>query len=167
MEPSRLLNDAADDDARQKLRTCCGSTAWVERMLRRRPFRSHADLIAAAREEWFALSPPDWREAFAHHPRIGDVDALRRRFAGTRYLSEREQLGVAGAADDVLVALAEGNRLYEGKFGYIFIVCATGKTASEMLVLLRRRLTNDAETEIRIAAEEQASITEIRLEGLN
>jgi 2-oxo-4-hydroxy-4-carboxy-5-ureidoimidazoline decarboxylase len=135
-------------------------------MLGRRPFLSREALFAAARDEWFALSRADWREAFTHHPRIGDRGSLRWRFAGTRHLSEKEQAGVAGATDDVLAALAEANAAYELKFGYIFIVCATGRSAGEMLAMLKARLGNDPDTEIRAAAEEQAKITELRLAGL-
>jgi 2-oxo-4-hydroxy-4-carboxy-5-ureidoimidazoline decarboxylase len=145
------------------LAACCGATRWVDRMVARRPFGSSARLLAAARDEWFALGEADWREAFAHHPKIGDRDALRRHFPATAHLSEREQAGVSGAPDDVRNALAEGNREYQRRFGYIFIVCATGKTADEMLTLLRARLPNDPATELRIAAEEQAKITALRL----
>lgn len=136
-------------------------------MLARRPFGSRDGLLATAREEWFALSPADWREAFAHHPKIGDREALRRRFAATRHLSATEQSGVNTASVDVLSALAEGNRAYEERFGYIFIVCATGRSAEEMLAMLRTRLDNDFDTEIRIAAQEQAQITELRLSQLD
>ena len=132
-------------------------------MLHRRPFGSDEELFAAARAEWFALTPDDWREAFRHHPKIGDRDALRARFPTTAHLSEREQRGVAGVSDETLDALAEGNRAYEERFGYIFIVCATGKTADEMLALLRARVANDPHTELLIAAGEQAKITELRL----
>ena len=167
MEPWRLLDEADADDARRLLRSCCGATAWVGRMLARRPFRDRDGMLSAARDEWFGLTPTEWREAFAHHPKIGDRDGLRRRFASTRHLSEKEQEGVNAASDEVLEALAEGNRLYEEKFGYIFIVCATGKNAQEMLALLRARLRNEPEMEIRIAAAEQAKITELRLLGLH
>jgi 2-oxo-4-hydroxy-4-carboxy-5-ureidoimidazoline decarboxylase len=167
MEPWRRLDLAAPDEARGLLRTCCGSARWVERMTARRPFGGREALLAAARDEWFALTPADWREAFDHHPRIGDRDALRRRFAATRRLSENEQAGVDGAPEEVLTALAEGNRAYEDRFGYIFIVCATGRSAGEMLALLRARIANDPDTEIRIAAEEQARITELRLLGIS
>ena len=133
-------------------------------MLRRRPFGSVDNLLAVARAEWFALTHEDWREAFGHHPRIGDRETLRARFPNTAQLSEHEQRGVSGATDAVLDTLAEGNRIYEEKFGYIFIVCATGKTAEEMLSLLNQRLTNDAHQELLIAAGEQAKITELRLQ---
>ena len=163
MEPWRRLDLAAADEARELLRGCCGATAWVERMTARRPFGSHEGLLRAARDEWFALGPGDWLEAFSHHPKIGDRESLRQRFARTAHLSEREQSGVEGAPEDVLTALAEGNRAYEAKFGFIFIVCATGKSAAEMLQLLRDRLPNPPDVELRVAAEEQAKITELRL----
>src|SRR4029077_298098 len=97
-------------------------------MLARRPFADTASLYDASDEVWWSLGPADWGEAFAHHPRIGDRDALRARFAATRQWAEGEQAGVRGAAEEVLTALAEGNEAYEERFGYIFIVCATGKS---------------------------------------
>ena len=135
-------------------------------MLGRRPFGSRAALLAAAREEWFALSGEDWREAFGHHPKIGDLNALRTRFAATRHLAEREQAGVTGAPEEIIEALAEGNLAYQQKFGFIFIVCASGRSATEMLDLLLTRFRNDPAAEILIAAEEQAQITARRLEDL-
>jgi 2-oxo-4-hydroxy-4-carboxy-5-ureidoimidazoline decarboxylase len=163
MAASQWLDRAAPGEARAFLTTCCGSSRWVERMLERRPYASDAQLVAVARAEWFALTAADWREAFRHHPKIGDRAALRARFPATAELSEREQHGVAAASDETLDALAEGNRAYEEKFGYIFIVCATGKTAEEMLALLRARLPNDPRAELVVAAGEQAKITELRL----
>ena len=166
MEPWRRLDLASADEARRLLATCCGSRRWVDRMLARRPFGSRVDLLTAARDEWNVLESADWREAFAHHPKIGDRDALAARFPATHELSAREQAGIAGATAAVLDALAEGNRRYEEKFGYVFIVCATGKSANEMLALLEARLPNDEATELRIAAAEQAKITELRLQKL-
>ncbi len=166
MASSIGLDAATIDDARRSLQACCGSPRWVERMLGRRPFGSREALVAAAREEWFALSPADWREAFAHHPKIGDRDALRARFAATRHLAAREQSGVDDATDATLQALAEANREYEERFGYIFIVCASGRSADEMLEMLRSRLHNDPGREILIAAGEQAKITALRLEAI-
>ena len=151
------------DEARARLRACCGSTLWVERMLQRRPFGSVEQLLAAAREVWFALDPADWKEAFAAHPKIGDRASLRNRFPETAHLAAREQAGVDGAPSDVLSALAEGNLAYERRFGFIFIVCASGLTAEQMLNMLRVRLNNDPATELLIAAEEQAKITALRL----
>ena len=120
-------------------------------MLIRRPFGSRDALLLAARLEWNALDESDWREAFTHHPKIGDREELRRRFPATHTLSAREQAGVDDAPDAVLDALAAGNRRYEETFGYIFIVCATGR-ADEMLAMLTARLGNDSAHEIRVAA---------------
>ncbi len=131
--------------------------------MHRRPFGTIEQLLAAARDVWFALEPDDWKEAFAAHPKIGDRDSLRHRFPETAHLASREQAGVEGASDDVLSALAEGNLAYERKFGFIFIVCASGLTASQMLEMLRARLNNDSAMELQIAAEEQAKITALRL----
>ena len=166
MEPWRRIDSATPDEAGQLLGVCCGSTRWVESMIARRPFGSTGRLLAAADEVWRALSPDDWREAFSHHPKIGDRDLRQTRFASTRHLSEREQSGVAGAPDGVVEQLAEANREYEDRFGYIFIVCATGRSAAEMLVLLRSRLDNDPASEIQIASGEQAKITALRLSAI-
>ncbi len=166
MDAWRRLDDAAPDGARTLLARCCGSRRWVERMLERRPFGSRDALLSAARDEWFGLSDADWREAFADHPTIGDREALQARFATTRHLAAREQSGVDAAPESVIAALADDNRAYEKKFGFIFIVCATGKTAVEMLDLLRSRLPNSPATEIRVAADEHAQITALRLESL-
>ena len=158
--------DAADDaDARATLAACCGSSRWVQRMSARRPFGSRDALLKAAREEWSALSPDDWLEAFAHHPRIGDRASLAARFPATHHLSAREQSRVGEATEHVLDVLADANQAYFDRFGFIFIVCATGKTANEMLELLQERLPNDRDTELRVAAEEQAKITELRLDA--
>ena len=134
-------------------------------MMQRRPFGNDARLLSAARIEWFGLSESDWLEAFSHHPRIGEGAALEARFPKTHDLSAKEQAGVASAREDVLTALAEGNNAYFDKFGFNFIVCATGKSAEEMLSLLRERLPHDRANELRIAAEEQAKITALRLGG--
>jgi 2-oxo-4-hydroxy-4-carboxy-5-ureidoimidazoline decarboxylase len=166
MEPSPRIDSVSAAEASTLLMACCGSSRWVERMLGRRPFGSRAALLAAAREEWFALPPDDWREAFTHHPKIGDLNALRTRFAATRHLAEREQSGVAGAPEQIVDALAQGNLDYQQKFGFIFIVCATGRSAEEMLDLLLTRMHNDPQAEILVAAEEQALITARRLEAL-
>lgn len=146
---------------------CCGSTRWARQMAARAPFSSRAELYGTAAWVWWHLGGRDWREAFTHHPRIGaDPAKLREKFAATAAWSEAEQSGVADAGVDVIEALAEANRAYEAKFGYLFIVCATGKRADEMLALCRERLENTPENEIRIAAGEQAKITRLRLEKL-
>jgi OHCU decarboxylase len=165
MDTWKAIDDAAQPRARTLLLKACGSERWADCMLARRPFGSRDTLLERAREVWFGLNEDDWLEAFSHHPQIGDRESLRRRFPETHDLSEREQAGVARAGTnvDVLTALAEANRKYLDTFGYIFIVCASGKSADEILAMLRRRLDNDAATEIRVAAEEQAKITALRL----
>jgi 2-oxo-4-hydroxy-4-carboxy-5-ureidoimidazoline decarboxylase len=167
MEPFQRIDEASPETARGLLRSCCGSTRWVERMLALRPFGTTASMLSAARREWFALTRADWTEAFSHHPKIGDRESLRARFPATHQLSEREQAGMRAASDQTIDALAHGNAAYERRFGYIFIVCATGKSAGEMLDLLTARLQNDPVIEERIAAEELAKITELRLKQFN
>jgi len=163
MEQWQAIDGADPEGARRLLRACCGSERWVERMMHSRPFASRETALAAARDVWLSLDETDWREAFSRHPKIGDRDALQRRFPESHHLSAREQAGVDGAHEDVLGELASRNREYEARFGYIFIVCATGKSAGEMLVLLRERLTHSPADEIRVAAGEQSKITALRL----
>jgi 2-oxo-4-hydroxy-4-carboxy-5-ureidoimidazoline decarboxylase len=124
------------------------------------------ELLEDAEEIWFDSSPEDWKEAFAQHPKIGDLDSLKKKFASTAGWASGEQSGVGAASEQTLKALADGNRLYEEKFGYIFIVCATGRSAEEMLGMLQSRLQNKPEEEIKIAADEQNKITKLRLEKL-
>jgi 2-oxo-4-hydroxy-4-carboxy-5-ureidoimidazoline decarboxylase len=162
METWRSI-DARPEVAREILSRACGSTRWVDLMMARRPFGSEQALLSLARSEWFSLGEEDWLEAFAHHPKIGDRRSLAARFPATHDLSSKEQAAVNDAHGDVIEALAEANELYLGRFGFIFIVCATGKTAQEMLALLRERLDHDRSTELRIAAEEQCKITAMRL----
>ena len=161
------LLETVNEGGDEPLSRCCGSTRWVSGLRARRPFLSRAALFGTAEEVWWHLSDRDWQEAFSHHPRIGaDPEKLRARFARTAEWAQGEQQGVMEASDETLQALGEANRSYEARFGYVFIVCATGKTAAEMLGLLEERLQNLPENEIRIAAGEQAKITRIRLEKL-
>jgi 2-oxo-4-hydroxy-4-carboxy-5-ureidoimidazoline decarboxylase len=161
------VNRMSDEDAFAAFKRCCGSTRWAQQMTARRPFAGAAEMLAAGDEIWAELSKDDWLEAFKHHPKIGvDAESLRKKFASTADWSAGEQSGIQSASDEILSALAQGNRDYEKKFGYIFIVCATGKTAREMLEILRSRLPNDPAEEMRIAAGEQSKITRIRLEKL-
>ena len=166
MAGSQTINTASPEAARKILIRACGSTRWVDRMMQRRPFGNDARLLFAARNEWFGLTEADWLEAFSQHPRIGDRVSLDERFPATHDLSSKEQAGMGGANAAVLAALAEANHRYFDRFGFSFIVCATGKTADEMLALLRTRLEHNAATELRIAAAEQARITRLRLERI-
>jgi 2-oxo-4-hydroxy-4-carboxy-5-ureidoimidazoline decarboxylase len=160
------LNRLDDAGASAALARCCGARRWVERVNGARPFRDPDALLAAAARAFAGLERLDWLEAFAHHPKIGDAAALRARYASTAAWAGEEQRGAAAAEEATLEALAEGNRAYEERFGYIFIVCATGKSAEEMLALLRARLPNPPERELRIAGEEQMKITNLRLAKL-
>ena len=157
------LDRLPEPAARAALERCCGAARWLEGMLGRRPFGDEARLLAAAEAVAEPLGEADWREAFSHHPRIGDREALRARFAATAAWAQGEQAGAAAAPDAVLDALARGNHAYEQRFGYIFVVCATGRSAEEMLAMLERRLTNAPADEWRIAAREQRAITRLRL----
>ncbi len=166
MDALSRLNEIGPAEACAELSRCCGASQWVAAMTARRPFPDRATLLTLAEEVWWGLAEADWREAFGQHPKIGDPAALRARFGRAGPWAAGEQAGVVAASEEVLRALAEENRTYEDRFGYIFIVCATGKTADEMLVMLRARLPNDPRDEIRVAAFEQAKITRIRLEKL-
>lgn len=152
--------------AREAFERCCGAGRWVDAMVAGRPYRSVEGLSRAAERELEALGREDWLEAFTHHPRIGDVAALREKFASTAAWAGAEQSGAATATEATLEALAQANRDYEQRFGYIFIVCATGKTADEMLALLKARLPNRPKYELAIAAGEQRKITRLRIAKL-
>jgi 2-oxo-4-hydroxy-4-carboxy-5-ureidoimidazoline decarboxylase len=154
-EPHAVLNALSADEARAALTRCCGSDRWVAGMLARRPFPSTDALYADADVVWSGLGREDFLQAFAHHPRIGGPsdDGWAR----------QEQAGVGDADVEIRRALRAANDRYVERFGYIFIVCATGKSASEMLSLLERRFDNDPTREIAIAAGEQGRITRLRL----
>ena len=160
------LNGATEAEATDALTRCCGARRWVEGMVAARPFRSRTHLHGAAASVWWHLGDGDWEDAFLHHPRIGaDLEALRAKFAAADW-SAGEQVGVASADERTIRELADGNRTYEERFGHIFIVCATGLSAAEMLARLQARMNNPPEIELRLAAEEQRKITAIRLEKL-
>jgi 2-oxo-4-hydroxy-4-carboxy-5-ureidoimidazoline decarboxylase len=160
------FNDLPQAQARDALARCCGASRWVEEMLTRRPFDQFDDLLIAADEAFALLEPKDWLDAFAHHPKIGDTASLRAKFASTATWASGEQAGVGAASEDEVEALAQANEAYFQKFGYIFIVNATGKSAGELLQILLARLENDPETELTVAAAEQMKITHIRLHKL-
>jgi allantoicase len=162
----RRLDSLSREEAEAELLTCCGSTKWAREVARKRPFGSLDVLFAMADEVFATLAPEDWLEAFRAHPRIGERKAAREQTASEAQWSKQEQAGVAGAMEETAAALAEGNRAYEAKFGHIYIVCATGKSADEMLAILRERLGSTAEAELGVAAGEQRKITRIRLEKL-
>ena len=160
------LNAMPPADAARELVACCGSSKWVDGMIARRPFETLDDVLDAADDVWWPLGPGDWREAFAHHPRIGERASAAQESERASRWSAGEQSAVAQADDRVRAELAQINRDYEHRFGFIYIVCASGKTPEELLEIARARLVHDADTELRIAAEEQRKITRLRLEKL-
>ncbi len=160
------LNNASPEIAKSSFLDCCGSNNWALKMTGARPFAGVFDLLEQAEKIWRSLDAQDWLEAFSAHPKIGSRKAAPKQQAQSAKWSGGEQAGTNTAAETILNQLAEANSLYENKFGVIFIVCATGKSAEEMLELCRKRLSNEADAEIRIAADEQRKITEIRLKKL-
>ncbi len=160
------FNKLSKEEAVNTLLLCCGSRNWAEQMAGNRPFTSRDEMFTKADEIWVNLPEQDWLLAFDHHPKIGDVDSLRKKFSSTRSWAESEQSGTAVASEKTLQQLAELNDEYLNKFGYIFIVCATGKSADEMLDILKSRIGNDPKEELKIAAGEQQQITQIRMKKL-
>jgi OHCU decarboxylase len=160
------LNELPAEEARNELRKCCGATRWTEAVEQSRPYRNLEELIARANEIWWSLTAPDWLEAFHSHPKIGEKKSAEPVAAQSQQWSSQEQRGVQNATPDAVEKLARLNREYEEKFGFIFIVCATGKSSDEILALLEQRLQNEPAAELPIAAAEQAKITELRLRKL-
>ena len=155
------FNNLDKDIAAKELLSCCGSQKWVSLVMKRFPFESQEALVEQATTTWYEeCDKGDWLESFTHHPKIGDQKSLAEKFAG------KEQAGVATATKETIEALAKANDEYENKFGFIFIVCATGKSAGEMLRLLNDRLNNGLDSELPIAMNEQHKITLIRFKKL-
>ena len=150
-------------DAIQEILACCGSDAWAHQLVARRPFPDESSLVAASDEIWGRLSAEDWLQAFSRHPRIGERKAPAEAPSTSAIWSAQEQQNVGAARESIQAALVQGNLEYEQRFGRVFIVCATGKSAKEMLEILSLRLRNDDATELHEAAEEQRKITNIRL----
>ena len=158
MTIAAYINGLSADAAAAALTRCCASQHWVKRMLAGRAFASDQELFRAAEREWWALDRGDWLEAFAAHPRIGERT--------TDAWSSGEQSGMARAGADLRLALREESGTYERRFGPVYLVCATGRSAAELLADLRGRLANEPDKEMRVAAGEQAKITRLRLEKL-
>lgn len=160
------LNELTPDEARIELLKCCGAKRWAEAVETQRPYKTVDQLIVRANDVWWSLEQTDWLEAFRTHPKIGEKKAAGAVSLQSQDWSAQEQQGVQHAAQQVIEKLARLNHEYEKKFGFIFIVCATGKSSDEILSLLEQRLPNDAASELRNAASEQAKITELRLRKL-
>ena len=153
--------------AKEILFSCCGSEKWCSLIIEHLPFASEKALVDAATVIWYEhCTEEEWLAAFRHHPKIGDLKSLEEKFSTTKHLAGAEQAGVAEAASSVLEELAKANSTYEEKFGFIFIVCATGKSAPEMLRLIQDRLKNTYHEELAIAMGEQHKITLLRLKKL-
>ncbi len=150
-----------------QLSVCCGSEKWQKTVAESAPFDSLSAMANVAENVWYTeCYEAEWLEAFRHHPKIGDVQSLKEKFALTQHLASNEQQSVSTASDEIIQALADANTAYETKFGFIFIVCATGKSAEEMLRLLKDRLRNTYFEELNIAMGEQHKITLLRLQKL-
>lgn len=159
------LNSLSVKEAEQAFHRCCGSQAFARGLAVYLPFPDEQELLRRADEIWFSLGESDWLEAFSHHPRIGEKQ-LAEKFKATEDWSKNEQAGTAAATPQVIAQLAEGNRAYEEKFGFVFLICATGKSATEMLAAQQSRLGNTRAEEIANAVREQALITRLRLEKI-
>jgi OHCU decarboxylase len=155
-------NEASEPEAMAAMLACCGAKRWAEKMVASRPIGDIAELNAAADRAWAGMAEPDWLEAFACHPRIGERKAGNGS-AQSQAWSTQEQSGAKDAREQVLGELAADNALYQERFGFTYIVCATGKSAEEMLSILKRRLGNDRDAELKEAAEQQRQIMQIRL----
>jgi OHCU decarboxylase len=161
-----LLNALSRPEAAEQLRACCGSSRWVEAMLDRRPFESLGELLTAAGDVWRTMNASDWDEAFAHHPRIGEGRAVAAVSPVAREWSAQEQGTAAGSDASTRAVLARANHDYERRFGRIYIVCAAGRSAEDLLADLESRMGNDPDQERAVAAEEQRKITRLRLLAL-
>jgi OHCU decarboxylase len=160
------LNSFPGSEAENESLKCCSSKEWARQMAHERPFANVEQLIESADSIWWSLNPRDWLEAFHSHPKIGEKNAKAHISVHAQEWSEAEQSGIRDSAQETMEALAELNRKYEQKFGYLFIVFATGKSSEEMLGILRDRLGNDPDEELRVAAAEQTKITQLRLRKL-
>lgn len=156
----------ATPEKKELLFNCCGSNAWVNEMLTIFPVNDLVDLLEYAEEKWYDCNPAEWLEAFENYPKIGDIHLVKERYSKTSIYIESEQSGVMNTSDNILDQLMKANEEYKDNFGYIFIVFATGKSAEEMLEILKERLENDPRDEIMIAAAEQDKITKLRLKKL-
>lgn len=152
------FNALSHEKAERRLYAAFANHAWAERVARGRPYADTSSLFGSAEMAWAELTPQDWLDAFAAHPRIGE------RGGHSPDTSEREQSGVVRGTEQTLSALAAENRLYEARFGHVFLIAARGRSAEEILEALRRRMSNDPKSELEVAAAEHRMITRMRLE---
>jgi OHCU decarboxylase len=159
-EGTASFNSLPREEAERRLRACFANRGWAARVAGSRPYRDLNALLASADSAWLELSPSDWLDAFAAHPRIGE------RGGHSPASSEREQRRVMEASDETLAALTAENRRYETRFGHVFLIAASGRSGEEILTSLRQRMSNDPATELEVAAGEHRKITRLRLERL-
>ena len=162
----KKFNRLDEDEAKAALTNCCGASKWVNLMLKKRPFSTQAEMLTASKTCWEQCGEADWKEAFTHHPKIGDLTSSKKKNAATSELAECEEAIATTATPKILRELAKGNVAYEVKFGYIFMVSATGKNAKEMLDVLTNRIHNSPKKELLIAKDELYKITRIRINKL-
>lgn len=156
-------NELDPAEAAKEILPCCGAKAWAVGLSSKRPFEDEAAVLITSDEVWRGLGTADWLQAFQSHPKIGESRAVVPAGGHSAVWSQQEQKAVAVAQEEIKAELAKSNREYEEKFGFIFIVCAAGKSASEILGILNHRLQNGKEKELKEAAEEQRQITQLRL----
>ncbi len=160
------LNSLSQDQAEAVFLKCCSSPEYCKALARSMPFLSEEELLSKVENIWWEMDQDHWLEAFKGHPKIGDINSLRKKYETTKNWCSTEQAGVDDASESILRELQKLNESYEKKFGFIFIVCATGKSASQMLNILKARIDNDHSVELKNAATEQLKITKIRLDKL-
>lgn len=162
-----ILNSLSEKQAHTHLKKCCVSKTWVSKMVDNRPFSSEEDVLKKAASIWYnECTIEDFKDAFTGHPKIGNIESLKEKFANTKDWANNEQAKVAEANRSTIEALAKANTAYQDKFGYIFIVSASGKSAGDMLAIINERLHHKIEDEIYVAMNEQHKITVIRLDKL-
>lgn len=160
------LDAMPEAEAAELFASCCGAWRWVTEMVVRRPFGTRGAVLTVADRVWETMQETDWREAFSHHPRIGEQTGAIPQTARGAAWSAGEQAGMDSAGESLRAELAAVNREYEERFGYIYVVCAAGRTAEELLAFARRRLANDPKAELLTAVQEQEKIMRFRLEKL-
>ena len=159
------LNNLPLKELYKELGKCCGSSKWIKQMTQQIPFKNEQHIRQCAEECWATCSEIDWLEAFGHHPRIGEKE-IEEKFSSTSGLASSEQSGIAMASKKTISGLVELNDKYFQKFGFIFIIFATGKSAEDMFSELKIRIKNDRKIELKIAAGEQLKIMQLRLEKM-
>ena len=160
------INNADNEELYRIFEHCCCAPSWIKKMIHARPFANKAELIHTSEKAFSTLTEADYLTAFEGHPQIGNLETLAKKYANTSTTASHEQSGMSTAEKSVLKSMQSLNIEYLARFGFIFIVCASGKSAQEMLELIEGRINNDRQSELMIAGNEQAKITQIRLEQL-